>query len=181
MKAEFPNGKFVCLVRDPVESIPSMVSYISYVWRAFSCPIQKYPSTKTLLGYCRNHYLYPIKVFVDELPVEQYKFVYYHKLKKEILREVLHLFRDLELPLPSPSTLYKILLKREQRATDAFKSSHSHPIESVCGISAEQLRIELGGVYEMHKDLYETCSGIGSTTPVQPTVTNKGSSNDIRQ
>lgn len=55
----FPNCRIACMIRDPIESIPSMVSYISHVWRAFSSPKIKYPSTKDLIGFCLLHYNYP--------------------------------------------------------------------------------------------------------------------------
>ena len=36
----FPSAKIAVCVRDPVQSVPSMVSYISLAWQAFACPVQ---------------------------------------------------------------------------------------------------------------------------------------------
>ena len=37
----FPDGRVVCLLRDPCQSIPSMISYIAHVWETFASPIQQ--------------------------------------------------------------------------------------------------------------------------------------------
>ena len=37
----FPDCRVVCLLRDPCQSIPSMVSYIAHVWETFASPIQQ--------------------------------------------------------------------------------------------------------------------------------------------
>ena len=34
----FPDARVVCLLRDPVQSVPSMISYISHVWHTFATP-----------------------------------------------------------------------------------------------------------------------------------------------
>ena len=56
----FPDAKVVCLLRDPVESVPSMVSYIAKVYHAFSAPRIVYPNARDLLQYCITHYQYPL-------------------------------------------------------------------------------------------------------------------------
>jgi hypothetical protein len=35
----FPDARVVCMLRDPVESVPSMISYISHVWHTFASPV----------------------------------------------------------------------------------------------------------------------------------------------
>ena len=35
----FPDCRVVCLLRDPCQSIPSMISYIAHVWETFASPI----------------------------------------------------------------------------------------------------------------------------------------------
>ncbi len=36
----FPSAKVAVCIRDPVQSVPSMVSYISMAWQSFACPVQ---------------------------------------------------------------------------------------------------------------------------------------------
>lgn len=56
----FPDARVVCLLRDPRDSVPSMVSYISKVYHAFSAPTIVYPNARDLLSYCISHYQYPL-------------------------------------------------------------------------------------------------------------------------
>jgi omega-hydroxy-beta-dihydromenaquinone-9 sulfotransferase len=56
----FPDCKIICLLRDPADSIPSMVSYLAAVFHLFASPCHKYPNTETLIGYCVSHYTYPL-------------------------------------------------------------------------------------------------------------------------
>jgi omega-hydroxy-beta-dihydromenaquinone-9 sulfotransferase len=56
----FPDCKVICLLRDPADSVPSMVSYLAAVFHLFSSPRHKYPNTETLVSYCVSHYLYPL-------------------------------------------------------------------------------------------------------------------------
>ena len=59
LQRTFPNAKFVCMVRDPIESVPSMISYISLAWQTFASPVEKYPKAQALLDFCLAHYKYP--------------------------------------------------------------------------------------------------------------------------
>lgn len=56
----FPDARVVCLLRDPAESVPSMVSYIAKVYHAFSAPRIVHPNARDLLAYCVSHYQYPL-------------------------------------------------------------------------------------------------------------------------
>lgn len=92
----FPEARIVCLLRDPTQSIPSMISYIAIVWRTFAEPNQKYPKAKDLLGFCEAHYLFPLEhLREDKHPVHQWAFVSYHHLVSDLQKEVIHLLQRL--------------------------------------------------------------------------------------
>jgi hypothetical protein len=56
----FPDARILCLIRNPIQSIPSMISYISHVWQCFASPMELYPKAELLLGFCEAHYLFPM-------------------------------------------------------------------------------------------------------------------------
>ena len=60
LRRAFPSCRVACMLRDPVESVPSMVSYIAQTWRAFACPLIQYPRFQDLVGFCMAHYTHPI-------------------------------------------------------------------------------------------------------------------------
>ena len=68
----FPSAKFVCMVRDPVESIPSMVSYISLCWRTFASPTIAYPRYENLVMFCREHYSHPLDIIPNALTITKH-------------------------------------------------------------------------------------------------------------
>jgi hypothetical protein len=57
----FPTGKVICMIRDPVQSVPSMVSYISHIWHTFSTPKIKYPNAKV------SFFVYDCCVCIDKM------------------------------------------------------------------------------------------------------------------
>lgn len=88
----FPEAKIVCLLRNPTQSIPSMISYISHVWHAFSDPVNGYPNASDLLDFCRAHYLFPLKhLNVEERPLHQWAFISYHQLVKNLPCQIVKL------------------------------------------------------------------------------------------
>ena len=68
----FPSAKFVCMVRDPVESIPSMVSYISLCWHTFASPTIAYPRYEDLVMFCREHYSHPLDTMPDAVTITKH-------------------------------------------------------------------------------------------------------------
>lgn len=110
----FPDCKVVCLLRDPMESIPSMVSYLAAVFHFFSSPRLKYPNAETLVGYCISHYIYPlgtctssfppiISLLIEELntnthPDSQWEFLKYSELKSRLQETILRLLTRFRLP-----------------------------------------------------------------------------------
>lgn len=67
----FPDARIVCLVRNPLESVPSMISYISQVWHAFTSPVKDYPEAKLLFSFCEAHYLFPLLYLDHTLTLTQ--------------------------------------------------------------------------------------------------------------
>ena len=54
----FPNCHIACMIRDPIESVPSMISYIAAMWSLTNVPVHKYPKAQQLFGFCVLHYKY---------------------------------------------------------------------------------------------------------------------------
>eukprot|EP01038_Epipyxis_sp_PR26KG_P011774 gene11774-15755_t len=122
----FPDARIVCLLRDPVQSVPSMVSYISQVWHAFASPVQWYPNTHDLLFFCEVHYKYPIQQLTsDKKPESQWAFVSYHTLIKSLVSTIEHLLIRLYGDCDSIdlSVLKPRLLKEQNKASKKILTS----------------------------------------------------------
>jgi hypothetical protein len=161
--ATFPSAKVVCLLRDPVQSVPSMVSYISCVWHAFSSPSQAYPEARRLLGFCEAHYLYPLMHLHESLrDKSSFAFVSYHHLSRDLTRVMTQ--ELLPRLFPSPPELLKELaddaattayFQKEERKSKQFQSSHEYNFVSCCeGVSVVELQRSLHVVYRVHQGYF---------------------------
>ena len=106
----------VCMVRDPVQSIPSMVSYISKVWHVFASPRFEYPNARDLLEFCRQHYSYPMELWGnqndscepngggmssstrDVTTKRHALYVYHHRLCMDLIGTISSSFEALQVP-----------------------------------------------------------------------------------
>ena len=55
----FPDARLCVMLRDPMQSVPSMVSYIGIAWSVFASPALPHPRTADLIQFCKVHYQYP--------------------------------------------------------------------------------------------------------------------------
>ena len=166
----FPDARIVVLVRDPQESVPSMVSYISLVWSAFSSPLERYPAASDLVGFCIAHYLFPAERLVAErISDRQWAFVSYSKLKNNLEESVLQLLERFDVICSSNSSsnssrkrrrayvVAALDLQRQQLKSDAFVSPHVHSLEACCnGLCKGDLRRLLATVYQTYPDMFAT-------------------------
>lgn len=164
----FPDCKIICMVRDPVQSVPSMVSYIAEVWKAFSSPRQRYPNTSDLVGFCTLHYSFPREFFESNAMREcdagcKSAFVSYSDLRILLEDTVVHLLERIRVFNPNPIDgtglnsdaldSLRRLLKLEQEAVKAYKSAHVHSVQECCAMSEDQLRLLMAGVYDAHPEM----------------------------
>lgn len=166
--ATFPDAKVICLLRDPAQSVPSMISYISLVWHAFASPLQRYPNASQLLGFCEVHYLFPL-VHLAELSrsagvesLSRSVFLSYHALQrpqmllKTLQSEVLQPLFGVEMSERILNTRMKQRLLHEEAHTASYRTEHIYRFDDCCeGLSLEQLRERLQIVYYLHKDAFK--------------------------
>lgn len=99
LKKVFPDAQIVCLLRDPVVSVASMVSYIQTIWGVWAspCPL---PATaagpagtdEMLLAFCLAHYLFP-------LLLKDIRYISYSAMRRDLAEALNPLLADLGLRL----------------------------------------------------------------------------------
>ncbi len=86
---QFPNARFINLVRPAEEMLPSSVNLWASNWRAYGSPQEAYPYIDVIKEYARHWYYYPHKI-LSTLGEDRYQVVQFHHLindpKSEILR-----------------------------------------------------------------------------------------------
>jgi hypothetical protein len=75
----FPDARIIYLVRNPLDMLPSTVSWLSYVWHVFSVPLEKYPYRKEILDFTQYWYRHPLD-YLDHNPSQNKMIVLYDDL-----------------------------------------------------------------------------------------------------
>jgi hypothetical protein len=158
----FPDARVLVMLRDPMQSIPSMVSYISLAWKTFNTPIHPYPQAKDLLEFCEKHYLYPLALSREKKPIyhssDQLCFLSYHQLHKSLVKTlfpVIERLLDVSDSVESAARVQQYLYQ-EQNRVDSFRSDHVYSLDQCCqGMTQAELQKKLELVYQFHRDAFQ--------------------------
>ena len=93
---QFPNARFINLVRPPEEMLPSAVNLWASNWRAYGTPREEYPYIDVIKEYARHWYYYPHKTLAN-LGEDRYQVVYFHKLISDPKSEILRIYENFGL------------------------------------------------------------------------------------
>jgi hypothetical protein len=136
----FPDAKFIYLVRNPFETVPSLLKLISSMWEGLG--IESAHTEKALqeiIEGCVHDYYYALEV-MDELPPERYAIVQYTDLVSDPQSTVETVYEKLELDL-SPAFAEK--LSTERKRQKRYHSENAYSLEQF-GIDPQWLAKELG-------------------------------------
>ncbi len=75
----FPDAEFVYLARNPLDVLPSTMTWWSFLWHVTSNPMQKYPFTDLVADEAKYRYTYTLER-LEKLPPSQNLIVKYNDL-----------------------------------------------------------------------------------------------------
>ena len=139
----FPDARFVNLIRDPVELLPSMTNWFAYCWHYFGAPRESYPNRRRILDIANHWYRYPQRVF-PALPAGQARDLGFDELIGDTSRVVRELYAMLGLEV---SAAFAAILDDADRLPT--KATKSPTLEEV-GLSAEDVRREFSDIVELY-------------------------------
>ncbi|HEY3254005.1 MAG TPA: sulfotransferase [Polyangiaceae bacterium] len=154
-KLAFPNARYVHVVRDPREAIPSAVSLFYAMWQTHSPKIAaNSPATRALAEMFLRHY----RLLCDEgqkQPAESWVTVRFESLVSDPVATVSRIYEALGLTITP-----RFRERLEQAAADGrrFKSRHTYDLARF-GLTESDLRAALGPHWEQ-----VTSSDAASTT-----------------
>jgi hypothetical protein len=136
---EFPDAKFVYLIRNPYETIPSLLKLLHTVWTGLGLDSDHIESsTRQLALGCMRDYNYALEE-LSKLPGERYAIVSYTDLVADPKATVEKVYDRLNLSL-SPDFERKLAAERSRQKR--YHSSNVYSLEEF-GISPEELAEEL--------------------------------------
>lgn len=130
----FPNAKIVYLVRNPIDMLPSTISWLGYTWRVFSDPLEKYPFISEIVKFTKHWYDYPLNILAKTDP-DRYLIIKYDDLIREPDKTVCQIYDyfGYEMKESFRQTLRQTIAESKQ-----FKSSHTYSFEDM-GVTHQQI------------------------------------------
>lgn len=122
LQREFPDAKFICNVRHPVENIPSFLSIWKTLYQGIGNDPNHYLAQEFILDWLRDTYLYGGEQ-VAALPPERGAIVKYQPLVTQPRETVLDLYETFCFT-PDPS--FRTALDDEAERARSYASSHRY-------------------------------------------------------
>ncbi len=139
----FPDARILYLVRNPLDMLPSTISWLSYAWHIFSEPGEKYLYRDQVLALTKYWYHHPLKV-MDQNPSPTKIILNYDDLirwPEQIIRTFYEQFGYSKSP-----GLEKII-RTAIKETQIYQSDHVYRYEEM-GFSREEIIREFDDIFE---------------------------------
>lgn len=134
---QFPDAKFINIVRSPLRVIPSSVSMFSNHWQTYGEPEEQYPKPglDVMQEQTKHWYLYPHQ-YLKNLPPDQYVMVRYQDLVKDPKTTVENIYNRFGLDITDE---FQQILTLESEKSKKFKSRHEYALDDM-GLNSEEIQ-----------------------------------------
>jgi omega-hydroxy-beta-dihydromenaquinone-9 sulfotransferase len=139
----FPDARIIYLARNPLDMLPSTVSWINYARRVFTDPKEKYLYLDEIVDLTRHWYRYPLE-FLDAHPSPRHLILNYDDLIQRP-EQVMRSFYE-QFGYPDKPGLDDIV-DQAVKETLCFNSDHVYSYEEM-GFTREQ-------IVELYPDIFE--------------------------
>lgn len=139
----FPDARLLYLARNPLDMLPSTVSWLSYAWRQFNDPSQKYIFQDQTLAMAKYWYSYPLEV-IDHSESKTIAVVNYDELINDPEKQITHIFTQFGY---NESPGFKKIIKKAVKETLDYSSTHKYSYKEM-GFSETQIINEFAWVFE---------------------------------
>lgn len=141
---EFPDAKIIYLLRNPLETIPSVVNLLQTAWRGLGVPEEEILAhTPAIVASFVRDYQHAVRV-LRELPDDRYQIVLYEDLVHDPETTVRRVYRELGLPL-SDAFSSKLVAACQRAAEREPKAPHD---PATFGIDLDAIQTPLRPIME---------------------------------
>jgi len=123
--SEFPDAKFLNLIRPPEQMLPSSINLWASNWKAYGSPKEAYPLKDVIKEFARHWYVYPHEQ-LSALPPDRYSVVFFKDLVDNPGKEVARIYRQFGLDL---SDEFQEILEEETINSRQYTSENSYSLE----------------------------------------------------
>jgi len=138
----FPDARIIYLARNPLDMLPSTVSWLSYAWHIFNVPLEKYPHRREILDFTQYWYRHPLD-YLDRNPSQNKMILLYDDLiqkPEETIRSFYHRFGFTD------QLALEQIVREAVNDTRRFKSEHAYSYEEM-GFTREQILASYADIF----------------------------------
>ncbi|RLD07333.1 MAG: hypothetical protein DRI65_04920, partial [Chloroflexota bacterium] len=134
---QFPDAKFINIVRNPLQVIPSSISLFSKHCHTYGNPENEYNLQETVIEHSKHWYLYPHQ-YLKTLPSNQYVRVLYKDLVADPEGTIRDIYSRFNFEI---SPKFAEILRAEAEKAKSFKSEHRYSLRKM-GLSKKRIERE---------------------------------------
>ena len=138
---KYPDAKFINIVRNPLQTIPSSISMFSNHWHTYGAPEEQYSLQETIIEHAKHWYIYP-HTTLKNLPESQYIMIKYSDLIADPKGTIKQIYKQFGLEI---SAEYEKILSRESEKAKRFSSNHKYSLREM-GLTPIKIYKEFGTV-----------------------------------
>jgi len=132
---QYPDARFIYLVRSPLQAVPSHLSLKEKEWQLLGSPLEPYAAREFILEESLHWYTYPLDE-LEKLPEDQWIVLEFEKLVGDARTAVREIYRRFDLAL---SESFNRILQEEARKARQHESEHEYSLSEM-GLSEERLK-----------------------------------------
>ena len=140
---KFPDAKFIYLIRDPLEAVPSHISLKEREWQMLGSPLKKYACADFIIKSSEHWYHYPLRR-LGELHEDQAIIVKFDDLVKDAEETIMRIYQQFGF---SVTKEFKSLLQYEAKQARNHQSQHLYSLSEM-GISPQEMTDRFGSVID---------------------------------
>lgn len=142
----FPDACIVYLARNPLDMLPSTISWLGYAWHTFNDPLTRYPFSEEIVQFTQHWYRYPLDILSKSDP-QSYLIINYNDLVEDpesVIRQIYHQFGY------SMSEEFSQTLRKKIAKSRSFHSPHTYSLNEM-EITHEQILSDYSDIFERFK------------------------------
>ena len=144
LRETFPDARFVVMMRNPFETIPSLLKMMVRNWRILGYQRDEIDDALQLLAkQCSYYYQYPFEA-LDDLPPERCAFVRYEELVDRPARTIEALYAQLGIPM---TAAFAAELEKEEARSRKHRGEHVYSLDEF-GLTRDEIRAALPEAFE---------------------------------